>query len=100
MYLGRIVETARSEAIFDRPLHPYSRNLLRAARAARDHTRPAAPNPGPRGAPSDAACGYASRCVISEPRCRETRPSLDTLSSGHLVRCHRRTEIVSAEVEA
>jgi len=100
MHSGRVVEIDDVEHFFEHAVHPYSRNLLRAARAARDHTRPAAPTPGTRGAPSDAACGYASRCVISEPRCRETRPSLDTLSLGHLVRCHRRTEIVSAEVEA
>jgi len=100
MHSGRVVEIDDVEHFFEHAVHPYSRNLLRAARAARDHTRPAAPILGTRGSPSDAACGYASRCIIAEPRCREARPSLDALSSGHLVRCHRRAEIVSAEVEA
>jgi oligopeptide/dipeptide ABC transporter ATP-binding protein len=100
MHSGRVVEVDDVKRFFDGATHPYSRNLLRAARAARDHTRPAAPILGERGSPSDAACSYASRCQIAEPRCREIRPKLDVVAPGHFVRCHRQAEIVNAEVEA
>jgi oligopeptide/dipeptide ABC transporter ATP-binding protein len=100
MHSGRVVEIDDVAHFFEHALHPYSRNLLRAARAARDHLRPAAPSLGVRGSPGEAACSYASRCVIAESRCREAKPALDAVASGQFVRCHRRSEIVRGEVEA
>jgi oligopeptide/dipeptide ABC transporter ATP-binding protein len=100
MHSGRVVELDDVGHFFEHAVHPYSRNLLRAARAARDHTRRAIPNLGMRGIPGEAACSYAGRCIIVEPRCRDARPPLEAVGARHHVRCHRREEILAAEVDA
>ncbi len=99
MHSGRVVEVDDVGDFFGGAVHPYSRNLLRAARAARDHTRPAAPYLGLRASPSDEACSYAGRCPVAEPHCRDTKPTLEAMKQGHLVRCHRRADIINAEID-
>ncbi len=90
MYLGRIVELAETEALFARPMHPYTRALLSAvpvshpdAPRQRDVLRGDVPSPTavPKG------CRFAPRCRFVEPRCREVDPPLVRLADGRHVAC-------------
>lgn len=89
MYAGKIVESQSSEGIFRRPLHPYTRALLRSL-----------PNPavetdgfeGIPGSPPDLrtppiGCAFAERCPMVEERCRSEDP-LPVEHASALVRCH------------
>jgi len=96
MYVGRIVELAETEALFDHPLHPYTEALLSAAPTPipgavsnriileRDIADPANPPPG---------CAFHPRCRHAEPRCRETVPELTEIAPGRHVACLRAGEL-------
>lgn len=91
MYLGRIVELADKRALFDRPLHPYSRALLAAApipdpRAKRDELVIEGDVPSPRNPPP--GCHFHTRCPFAVDRCRKDVPALRPLGNGRKVACH------------
>jgi oligopeptide transport system ATP-binding protein len=91
MYLGRMVELARSAEVYRQPLHPYTRMLLAAVpmvEPARRRERlpvlgevpdPSAPPPG---------CAFHPRCPIAVGRCSEEVPELREAAPGHFVACH------------
>jgi oligopeptide/dipeptide ABC transporter ATP-binding protein len=91
MYLGKLVETATSEELYARPLHPYTQVLLSNALPAHpDDTReevilkgevPSAFNP-------PAGCRFHPRCPHAMPVCAEVEPQLRDQASGHLAACH------------
>lgn len=93
MYLGRIVELADCEALFAKPVHPYTEALIASApipdpRRARleapvDGEVPSAINP-----PS--GCAFHPRCALVIDRCRAEVPSLVVLNDGRSVACHVR----------
>ncbi len=90
MYLGQVVEIGASEALFERPLHPYTRALLssipsmdpdrRAEQAplAGDPPNPIDPPPG---------CRFHTRCPHAEPVCAQRVPALVGGAHGHPVAC-------------
>ena len=96
MYVGRIVETAPTEALFSRPLHPYTEALLSAVPKPDPRLRserivlqgevadPANPPPG---------CYFSPRCAYAEDRCRSESPEQSEPESGHFVSCHRAGEL-------
>ncbi|MEQ8965604.1 MAG: ABC transporter ATP-binding protein [Azospirillaceae bacterium] len=80
MYLGRLVETGPAEALFETPVHPYTRMLLSAV-PSMDDARPANEGPPVRGevaSPIDppAGCAFHPRCPMADDRCRRERPDL------------------------
>jgi oligopeptide transport system ATP-binding protein len=92
MYLGRIVELADSDALFDSPLHPYSRALLAAVpvpdpkiEAARSFQPAKGEVPSPINPP--AGCAFHPRCPMAVARCRQARPEPRELRPGHWVAC-------------
>lgn len=98
MYLGKMVELASAEEIYDRPLHPYSRSLLSAVpvpdpKIARSNKRIVLSGdiPSPLNAPS--GCPFRTRCSYATERCAETMPPFEEVSAGHFVACHRTKEI-------
>jgi peptide/nickel transport system ATP-binding protein len=91
MYLGKLVETASSEELYERPLHPYTQILLSNALPGHpDDTReevilrgevPSAFNPPP-------GCRFHPRCPQAMPVCAEVEPALEERAPGHPVACH------------
>jgi oligopeptide/dipeptide ABC transporter ATP-binding protein len=91
MYLGQIIEEAPSEALFERPLHPYTQ-ILRASVPPLDPTAPWHP-PALAGDPPSAlaippGCRFHPRCPVAEGQCRTVSPALRTVGPGHRVACH------------
>ncbi|HET9924486.1 MAG TPA: ABC transporter ATP-binding protein [Methylomirabilota bacterium] len=89
IYAGRIVELAPVERIFARPLHPYTRGLLRCLPHP---SRFGQPLFSIEGAPPDphrpsAGCRFAPRCPHAIESCRRDEPPLEAREPGHLVAC-------------
>jgi oligopeptide/dipeptide ABC transporter ATP-binding protein len=90
MYLGKIVETAPTEALFAQPLHPYTRALISAIPVP-DPDAPHAPIalegeiPSPLDPP--AACRFHPRCPLARAVCSQVEPVL-LGDDGHEVACH------------
>jgi peptide/nickel transport system ATP-binding protein len=94
MYLGLIVEQASRDALFARPLHPYTLALWSAApsfdpaaRGRGRRIRLQGDPPSPIDVP--AGCRFAGRCPFVEDRCRAEPPALREVLPGHKIACHR-----------
>jgi oligopeptide transport system ATP-binding protein len=92
MYLGRVVELAACDELFDNPLHPYTQALLAAVpvpdpsvEAERTFQPVKGEVPSPMNPPS--GCVFHPRCPIAVERCKEARPELRELRPGHWVAC-------------
>ncbi len=91
MYVGQLVELAPTDAIFSRPLHPYTAALMRAVPPADPRVRTTdgilgGEVPSPAAPPS--GCYFHPRCRYAEERCRVEVPELREISPGRLSRCH------------
>ena len=98
MYLGKMVELADADEIYDRPLHPYSKSLISAVpvpdpQVARANKRIVLTGdiPSPLNAPS--GCPFRTRCPYATEACSESMPEFNEVSAGHFVACHRTAEI-------
>jgi peptide/nickel transport system ATP-binding protein len=90
MYLGRIVESARTDTLFDRPRHPYTQALLAEV--------PRIGMPKPTGAPirgevpsplaPPSGCHFHPRCPYAVARCSSEQPLLRELAPGVFGACH------------
>jgi len=92
MYAGQVVEEAPVEALFARPLHPYTQGLIRSIPridlAATHKVRlEAIPGTVPKLIEPGAGCRFASRCRRAAPACSADTPPLRELASGHRVAC-------------
>ena len=91
MYLGEIVETARSDDLFDRPLHPYTQALLSAVPVPdptheRSRIMLEGDVPTPINPPS--GCHFHPRCRFCEEVCKQEPPGITDAGDGHTFRCH------------
>jgi oligopeptide/dipeptide ABC transporter ATP-binding protein len=100
MYLGKMVEYARSEALYQAPLHPYTRALISAIPIPDPRSRqrkqvlagdvPSPINPPP-------GCRFHTRCPLAIDLCRSVEPELLPDPGGgdndHLAACHRAGEV-------
>jgi oligopeptide/dipeptide ABC transporter ATP-binding protein len=91
MYLGRIVELAEKEQLFESPRHPYTRALISAApvpnpRAKRDKLVIEGDVPSPQSPPP--GCHFHTRCPFAVARCKTEAPALRPLKDGRLAACH------------
>ncbi len=89
LYLGRLVEEANPDTLFDDPKHPYTQMLLAAAPRMEAFGREVVPPEGEIPNPIDppAGCAYHPRCPIAAEQCRRDRPELRPLRSSR-VACH------------
>jgi oligopeptide/dipeptide ABC transporter ATP-binding protein len=89
MYAGQVVEDTPTADLFTRPLHPYTRLLLRVVPSVRER-RPrldAIPGTMPPPAALPGGCRFHPRCPQTVARCREAEPPLETHAPGRLARC-------------
>lgn len=94
MYLGRMIEKAKTEDLFAKPLHPYTKALLSALPIPSIHNRkerilikgeitsPINPKP---------CCRFAQRCEYCTEECLASEPALVEVEPGHFVACHKVT---------
>jgi peptide/nickel transport system ATP-binding protein len=90
MYLGRVVEVAPTDTVFQQPNHPYTQALLAELPTLETSRRAYRPIqgelPSPLNPPS--GCAFHPRCPHAMARCATESPALKTLESGHLSACH------------
>jgi oligopeptide/dipeptide ABC transporter ATP-binding protein len=96
MYVGRIVETAQTAALYTRPRHPYTEALLAAVPkpdpALRDTvTAPIGEIADPFNPPP--GCAFHPRCPYAVERCRVEIPALQEIAPAHWSACHRTAEL-------
>ena len=98
MYLGKMVELADADEIYNHPLHPYSQSLLSAVpvpdpKVARANKRIVLSGdiPSPLNAPS--GCPFRTRCRYATEACAQSMPPFTEVERGHFVACHRVKEI-------
>ena len=96
MYVGVVVETSPSKALFQQPLHPYTKGLLSAIPVPSIHTEkkriimqgeltsPVDPKPG---------CRFANRCPYAKEKCRAEVPAYEEVLPDHFAACHYIREI-------
>ncbi|MGE0006072.1 MAG: ABC transporter ATP-binding protein [Parvibaculaceae bacterium] len=88
MYAGRIVEMAPTDALYARPVHPYTLGLLRSIPqldSGWDEPVPTIPG-SVQGAELQTGCRFAPRCARASDACR-VPPALRDIGGGHLVAC-------------
>ena len=101
MYVGKIIETATTEALFNTPKHPYTAALMSAVPVSdpsvRSRMRPLEGGvPSPANPPS--GCYFHPRCQYATELCRTHAPELKQVSTKHYVSCHRHDELQLAGV--
>jgi peptide/nickel transport system ATP-binding protein len=89
MYAGRIVEQSPVAELFDAPLHPYTRGLLKSIPSRNPgHDRlPVIPGTVPDAAHKPAACHFHPRCPYAREVCKQQAPGLRTITDGRTARC-------------
>jgi peptide/nickel transport system ATP-binding protein len=92
MYLGRVMEIATREDLYDRPLHPYTQALLEAApipdpvkEKSRPHRVIKGELPSPLNPP--AGCVFHTRCPLASAECKQAIPPLREMQPGHFAAC-------------
>lgn len=91
MYLGKLVELAPADEIYDQPLHPYTQALLAAIpipdpeARKREVSRLGGDVPTPLNPPS--GCRFHTRCPHAMERCKIEEPEFTEISPGHFVAC-------------
>ncbi len=98
MYLGNLVELSSNVALYDHPLHPYTKALISAIPTADPEEDMSARQiklegevPSPINPPE--GCRFRQRCRYACDRCAQETPALREVKPGHFVACHRCEEL-------
>ena len=92
MYLGRVVETADADELYDSPIHPYTQSLLSAVpipdpKIAKSSQRIILEGDVPSPLHMPSGCAFRTRCRFATEQCAKECPSLTDRGNGHLVAC-------------
>ncbi|MFB9266308.1 ABC transporter ATP-binding protein [Bradyrhizobium erythrophlei] len=102
MYAGKKVEEATVEALFENPMHPYTRGLMAsmpaviALGAKADARLTEIPGMVPSLTNLPPGCAFAPRCKFAIDRCRKEYPPLEEVKPNHWAACWRAREMVGA----
>ena len=91
MYLGRIVELASANSLYNRPFHPYTRALMSAiplANPLRERKRILLKGDIPSSISPPPGCSFHPCCPHRENVCTQVVPALKETEKGHWVACH------------
>ena len=90
MYAGKIVEQAKTKALFDRPLHPYTVGLLKSLPGAENKKKRLDAIPGVVPSPLDlpSGCRFRDRCFKAAGICAEAEPQLLEKEKDHWAACY------------
>ncbi|MGQ9904688.1 MAG: ABC transporter ATP-binding protein [Anaerolineae bacterium] len=99
MYLGRVVESADADTLFNEPKHPYTQALLGSIPKITATRQPLEPIQGMVPSPfrRPAGCSFHPRCAQAMAACSEIEPDAYRISDGHIVRCLLYAENLSPE---
>jgi len=91
MYAGNIIEYADTLALFDTPLHPYTKALMSSFPSIEGPQKKLNPVPGepPNLLNPPKGCRFYPRCSYAETICRNERPEFVEIESNHFLACHR-----------
>jgi oligopeptide transport system ATP-binding protein len=99
MYLGKIMELASSDTIFDEPLHPYTQALISAVpvpdpeiEESRERIILKGDIPSPANPPR--GCVFCTRCPVAMEICAQKAPEYREVRPGHFAACYRAEEAV------
>ena len=90
MYLGQVVEDASKEALFAKPLHPYTEGLLACIPhlgVERGKELPVIPGSVPPLSKKPAGCHFCTRCPYATEKCMSEKPPMVEVEPGHRVKC-------------
>ncbi|WP_346243298.1 dipeptide ABC transporter ATP-binding protein [Shouchella clausii] len=95
MYLGRIVEIAQKDSLYETPLHPYTEALISAVPSTdvtvkKEKISLKGELPSPANPPK--GCAFHTRCPHAYERCKHERPEMTEQKDGHFVACHLYTD--------
>ena len=99
MYLGKILEIADRDSLYERAYHPYTQALFSAVPVpdpvlSRDRRRMVVSGEVPSSLAPPTGCRFHTRCPLARDRCRTEEPLLEQVRDGHQVACHFAEEAV------
>jgi oligopeptide/dipeptide ABC transporter ATP-binding protein len=105
MYLGKIMEIAPSEQVYEKPIHPYTTALLGAIpipdpRENRERSRPLISGEPPSPVRPPPGCRFHTRCPRATDICKRVEPQLTEYAGGHLAACHHPQNVTEEEIRS
>jgi oligopeptide/dipeptide ABC transporter ATP-binding protein len=104
MYLGKLMEVSPAEALYTKPVHPYTSALLGAIpipdpRENRARSRQVVSGEPPNPIDPPSGCRFHTRCPHATEVCRLVEPPLAEYAGGHIAACHHPQSVSAEEVD-